>query len=128
LLLLRHPVKNLHDHREEHGSKKDSKKGNADHSSEDGCTQGLIHFGAGSFSDHQGQDAKNEGKRGHEDWPQTQPGSFRRSLDPPLSGFHLLPREFHDQDRILAGEPDENNESDLGEDIVVLSSKINPKT
>jgi hypothetical protein len=77
---------------------------------------------------HQGQDAKNEGKRGHEDWPQTQPGSFRRSLDPPLSGFHLLPREFHDQDRILAGEPDENNESDLGEDIVVLSSKINPKT
>jgi hypothetical protein len=32
---------------------------------------------------------------------------------------------IHDQDRILTGQPDKNNEPDLGEDIVVLSAKVN---
>jgi hypothetical protein len=54
------------------------------------------------------------------------PGSFCRSLDSPFPGQHLLPGKLHDQDGILTGEPDENNKSDLGENIVVLSSKIDP--
>jgi hypothetical protein len=35
--------------------------------------------------------------RCHQDWPQTQPGSFGRSLDRSFPGQHLLPGKLHDQ-------------------------------
>src|ERR1700716_660857 len=125
-LLLWCAAKNFHDHREKYRSKKDPKKGYPDHSSKDGCTQCLVHFGARSLGDHQRQHAKNKRERGHENRSQTQSGSFRRSLDASHPRFHLLSSKLHDQDGVLTGKPDENNESDLGENIIVLSSKIDP--
>jgi hypothetical protein len=74
LLLFGRSGKNLHDNREKNWSEKDPKKGDSDHSREDGGTQRLIHFGSRAFSDHKRQHAKNESKRCHEDWPQNASG------------------------------------------------------
>jgi hypothetical protein len=82
LLLLWHPAKYVHDHREEYWGKKDSKKGHPGHSSEDSCTQRLIHFRPRAFSNHLWQHPENESKRGHEDWAQTQYRLGRKNHTP----------------------------------------------
>jgi Asp-tRNA(Asn)/Glu-tRNA(Gln) amidotransferase A subunit family amidase len=54
-LLLCCAAKNFHDQREKYRSKKDPEKGHPNHSSEDGGTQCLVHFGPCALGDHQWQ-------------------------------------------------------------------------
>ena len=56
------------------------------------------------LADHQGNHAHDERKRGHEDGPQTQPARLDRGIDGRQSLLDALAGEFHDQDRVLAGE------------------------
>src|ERR1700730_3004064 len=119
-------AKNFHDQREKYRSKKDPEKGHTDHSSKDGCTQCLVHFGPCALGDHQRQHAKNKRERGHENRPQTQSGSFRRSLDASHPRLQLLSSKLDDQNRILTGKSAQHDESDLSKNIIVLSSKIDP--
>ena len=96
----------------------------AKHPREDGGAQRLARFRAGAGGDDQRHDAENEGERRHQNRPQPLAcGVGRRleSIEPELI-FSLL-REFDDQDGVLAREPDEHDETDLREDVVVLSAK-----
>src|SRR5262249_41998388 len=54
-----------------------------------------------------------------------QPGRLGRRLQSPATGLHLLSRKLNNQNRILTGKADQHDESDLRENIVVLSSRVN---
>jgi len=81
--------------------------------------QRLPHFRARAGRDHQRHDAENEGEAGHEDGAQAQTGRLDRRVDDALAGVLDLPGELDDEDRVFAGEPDQNDEADLREDVVV---------
>ena len=79
----------------------------------------LTHFAAGAAGDHQRHDAHDEGEGGHQDGTQSQPASFDRRRDDVHAAFDALACELDDQDRVLAGKPDQNDEADLRQDVVV---------
>jgi hypothetical protein len=75
----------------------------------------------GAGRQHQRHHAHDEGKAGHQDGAQPQPGGMDGGLDGFLAADLQLAGEFHDQDGVLAGQPDQHEQADLGEDVVVAA-------
>ena len=64
-----------------------------------------------------GNDAEDEGERGHQDRPQAKPRRLHRRFDD-LEPFLAPPLgEFDDQNRVLRGQTDQHDEADLGIDV-----------
>src|SRR4029077_13098097 len=65
---------------EEDGGEEDAKNGDADHAGENGDAESAAHLGAGAFTDDQGNDAEDEGQRGHHDGTQAEAAGFECGL------------------------------------------------
>lgn len=52
---------------------------------------------------------------------------FDRLLNCTLARILGLAGEFHDQDRVLRGKANENDETDLGQDDIVHASQVDPE-
>ena len=102
---------------EEDGGEEDAEERHADHAAEDGRSQRLPHLGTGPRGDHQGDHAQDEGEGGHEDRPQPQPRGLHRGLVAGPARRVQVPGKLDDEDRILAGQPDQDHQADLHEDV-----------
>src|SRR5437879_5110767 len=79
---------------------------------EDGRAQRAAHLEAGPVRNHQGQNAEDEGQRGHDDWPQTQLARLQGCLAARHAGGPLDLGELDDEDGVLAGQADQHHEAD----------------
>src|SRR5450432_1724006 len=87
--------------------------GREQHSEEHAGTDRVPALRTGAARDQQRYDAENEGEGGHENRAQ----SLARRLDGGLANREplrtKLVREFHDQDRVLRSQSDDDNQPDL---------------
>ncbi len=75
----------------------------------------LPHFRAGAFAESEREHAEDEGKGGHQNRAQSKAAGFDRGREAIFAIAILdLFREFDDEDGVFAGEPDEDDEADLG--------------
>jgi hypothetical protein len=72
-------IEPLQDH-EKSRDKEHRKAGRSDHSSEHANPKGLARVSACSGRKNERQNAKDEGKRRHEDWPEPYPRGINRRL------------------------------------------------
>ena len=86
----------------------------------------LAHLRAGAAGDDQRQDAQDEREGRHQDRTEPQPCSLHDRLHRPLALGLQLAGELDDQDRILGGQADENDEADLRQDVDVSTQHRTP--
>src|SRR5262249_12439064 len=101
------------------GCEENSEEGHTKHAAENGGAQGAAHFRARAFGEHQRDDTEYEGKGGHQDGPQAQAAGLDSRIKTAQTGILALFRKLHDKNSILAGEADQNDKTDLGENVVV---------
>ncbi len=104
----------------EDGSQQQPEERHTEHSGEHGDAQRMTNLGSRTTRHHQGHDAHDEGKRGHEDRAQAQTRGLqhgRHGIEPAV--LLQMFRELHDEDRVLTRQTHEHDESHLREDIVV---------
>jgi hypothetical protein len=107
------------DGEEEDRGEEDAEQRDAEHAGEDGGAEGAAHFRPGPLGDEERDDAEDEGDRGHDDRPEPELAGVEDGLLPGRPGDVPGTGELDDQDRVLAGEADEDHEADLGEDVDV---------
>ena len=83
----------------------------------------LPHFRAGAPSQHKGKNAEDECEACHQDRTKPEPAGLHRRFEPIAALLLALLGEFDDKDGVLAGEPHEHNETDLGEDVVIHAAQ-----
>src|SRR5260370_30503605 len=86
------------DHEEDDGRQGDAEQGHADHAGEDRGPEGAAHLGAGALGEHEGQDAKDERQRGHDDRAETYPGSLHRGVEDGGAFLLAIAGELDNQD------------------------------
>src|SRR2546426_846470 len=107
------PLAQRADHREEQRDEEDPYGSRGEHPEEHARADRVAARSAGATRCEQRRHAENERKRGHEDRPQPLAARFERRLaDGPALGPQLV-RELDDQDRVLRGEANYDNEADL---------------
>src|ERR1700677_4130775 len=106
----------------ENGGEKNSKKCHAQHPAENSGAQGAPHFRAGAFGQNQRHDAENKGEGRHQDRTEAQTAGFDGGFHAAQAGILPLFGEFDDEDGVFAGQADQDDKSDLGENIVVHSA------
>src|SRR6202030_995137 len=96
------------------------------HSEEDRGAQGLAHFRAGAFAEHQRKNTEDESKRSHQDRTETQTSSFDRRGEAIffIAILDLL-GELDNEDGVLTGESDQHDKADLGKDVVLHRAQPN---
>ena len=95
----------------------------AEHAGEHGGAQSAAHLGARADRNHERDYAEDEGETGHDDGPEPQLASRQRRLEARFARFALRLSEFHDQNRILAGQTHQHQETDLRKDVNVHPGK-----
>ena len=109
-----------HDDDVKHGGKEETEPGDSEHSEKDGRAESLPHFRTGAGAKNKRKDTKNESKGSHKNRAQSKSAGFDGGGEAVflISILDLL-RELNDQDGVLAGKPNEHNETDLREDIIL---------
>ena len=109
-----------HDDNVENRRKKKAEAGYSEHSEKDGGAERLAHFRAGTCAKNQRENAENESKGSHQNRAQSEAAGFDGGGEAVfLIAILDLLGELDDQDGVLAGKPDEHDETDLREDVVV---------
>src|SRR5258708_10502529 len=101
------------------GRENEAEEGAAGHAEEDGGADRLPTCGAGAGGAYQGENAEDEGEGGHEYRPQSEAGGFDYSVDDSAAFFAVGLCEFDDQDRVFCAQADDENEANLGIDVVI---------
>src|SRR5262249_59785105 len=115
---LRPLAANLANKRVESRREEKAESGDSDHSEEHGGAKGWGHLRARAAGHGEREHTENEGKGGHQDWAETDAGGGRRSLLRLVAVLILpLPRELHDQNRVLGSQAHQHHEADLREDV-----------
>src|SRR6266581_802555 len=70
-------------------------------------------------SDRERDGAQDESERSHQDRAEPQLRAVQGRLYDGLALLALQPGEFHDEDRVLGGEPHQHDQPDLRVDVVV---------
>ena len=83
----------------------------------------MAHLRTGPHRDGQRQHAEDEGEGGHQDRTEPHPGRLDGSLGARLALRLALAGEFHDQDGVLCRQPDQHDESHLGQDVDVHAAE-----
>ena len=111
-----------HQHIEER-CEEQPQEGYAEHSRENGDSHHAPHLGAGAAGNDQRYDTGDERKGRHENW--TQPDASRlEGSGKSIASLKLeIACEFDDKNRVLAREPHQDEQPDLGEDVVVTASQ-----
>jgi hypothetical protein len=100
--------------------------GDAEHPGEHCYAHRAPDLEAGAGGEHQRHDAHDESHRRHQHRPQPDAARAENRVEPRLPVVLPLPRELDDQDRVLARQPREDEEADLGEDVVVAALSQTP--
>ena len=69
----------------------------------DGGTHDAARDGAGARSEPERHASEDEGKGGHQDWSQTKPRAFERSIKKGFTFFVFVLREFDCGDGVFCG-------------------------
>jgi len=110
-----HPKQDIEDRREEQ-----AENSHADHPGEHRNAHHPAHLRAGAGGQHQRHHAHDEGHRCHQDRAQPQIGWLQWPLEPAKRPANSSSAgELDDQDRVLGGKPDQNDQADLGKDVIV---------
>src|ERR1051326_1183437 len=96
----------------------------AEHAADDSCAHGLARCATGAGGEPEWNAAKNESEGGHQNRTQTNARAGQVGVSEGLSAFVFLFSEFDDEDRILGGETDEHDKTDLGIDVVFKSARV----
>src|SRR2546423_3759570 len=101
------PVDETTNDRVEQRREDQAKESHAEHTGENGDAHHAPHLSAGATGDDERDDARDERKRGHQDWPQTNARRFQRGGEVIATLSLEIARKLHDQNRILTRESDE---------------------
>ena len=74
--------------------------------------------GSGTSRKRKRHDPEDERERGHEDWPETQPGGLDRGGRGGEALVFLQHRVLDDQDRVLRRQAEQRHQPDLEIDVV----------
>ena len=111
----------------EHRREEDAERRDADHAGEHRDAHGVTHLRAGADRCYQRHHAHDEGNRRHQDRPQPQAAGLDCRGDRRAPGKLKFARELHDQNRVLRRQPDQNEQANLGEDVVVVAGDPDPE-
>src|SRR6516162_3223123 len=123
-LLSGRPYSEAFDDVEADGDEEDGEHGCRQHSPDDSGSQNPARHGACTRGTPKRYATQNEGEGGHENWPQSQPGSGQRGIG---QGFAFLIfgfGKFNNQNGILGRQSDQHDQSDLGIDVVVEPAEV----
>ena len=95
-----------------------------DHAGKHRDSHRMAHFASSPVRQDQRHDAHDERERGHQDRPQAQPASLDSRLNDPHAVVIAFARKLDDQNRVLARQADEDDESYLREDVVVGAAQL----
>src|SRR3984957_20042387 len=87
------------------------------HAAEHGRAERLPHFRPGARRDDERRDAQDESKRRHQNGAQPRSRRVDRRLRGRTPFGLVLTSEFHDQNRVLRGEANQNHETDLRQNV-----------
>src|SRR5262249_51378643 len=110
----------------EHRSEKQPEEGDAEHAREYRYAHRVPHFRSRAAREDERNDAHDEREGRHQDGTEPQAAGLQRGLYRVVALLLELAREFHDQNRVLAREPDQDEQTDLGEDVVVALGEPHP--
>src|SRR6266513_5164182 len=105
-------------------SYRDKKNGDArcgDHSTDDRGAKHTSRDGAGSGGKPKRQKAEDERKRSHQDRAKTEARAFEGSVEERFAFLVFVLGKFDDKDRVLRGQADEHDQTDLRVNIVLHS-------
>src|SRR6185437_2670467 len=111
------PVDPLLDHCEEQRNEEHSNGRRYEHAGEDPGTERVPARRAGAASDNERRDAKYECERRHENWAESLTGGLQRRVANGHAGSPQLGRKFHDENRVLRGQSEHRQQSDLKVDV-----------
>src|SRR5437870_7755939 len=103
----------------EHGRQEKAEERHAEHAAEHRRAERLAHLGAGSGRARQRQHAQDERERGHQDRPEAEPARLDGGCEAVLALLLLLLGELDDEHGVLRGQPDQRDEADLRDEVVV---------
>src|SRR5580692_5246118 len=106
----------------QHRDKEKIQHSRHDHAAEDSCTHRMTSIFAGSRGQHQGYNTQNKRERCHDDRAKTNRCRLHRRLYKRNPASAQLLGELHDQNCVFAGEPDQHDESDLAEHVVLQTA------
>src|SRR6266851_171871 len=98
-------------------------RGRRNHAPKNRRSDGYSARAARALRQHQWHDAQNERERSHQNGPQTDARRLHRGFDHRHAFTAQLLRKFNDQNRILAGEPDQHHQTDLAVNVVLQSAQ-----
>src|SRR3989475_1901393 len=107
------PLAQRADHREEQRDEEDPHGGRDEHPEEHARADRVAARRSGAARREERRDAENERERGHQDRPQPLAARLERRLPDGAPLGTQLVRELDDQDRVLRGEANYDNEADL---------------
>src|SRR5262245_25619466 len=105
----------------EKGSEHQTEERHAKHPREHGHAHHVPHLGAGTAGENERHDAHDERERRHENGTETNAACLERGRQSIVAATLEIPRELDDQNRVLARETDQYEQSDLRENVVVTA-------
>src|SRR5579875_201458 len=113
-------MRDLLDHIEADRYEEDGDERGGKHSANDGGAENAARNRARALRAPQRNAAQDEREGGHQDGPQTDAGAGERGFFDALAALFVFALgEFDNQDRVLGGEADEHDETDLRVDVVI---------
>src|ERR1700675_1631843 len=106
-------------HVENRRNKENSNRAGSRHPADNCGPHDLPRTGPGAARCPQRHATQDEREGRHQNGPETQSGSLQRGVRQRLPFLELILRKFHDQNRVLRGQPDEHHQSDLRVDIAL---------
>src|SRR5438876_9048222 len=97
----------------------DAEQGGSEHSANNDGAHGLPGDRARTGGKPEWNATEHEGKRSHEDRTKTDASAGECSVSKRFPFFIFGFSKLDDQDRVLSGQPDEHDESNLGIDVVL---------
>src|SRR5438093_119127 len=107
----------------EHGRQEEAEERDPEHAAEHRRAERLAHLGPGSGRARERQHPQDERERGHQDRPEAQAARLDGGREAVPALLLLLLGELDDEDGFLRGEPDQRDEADLIDEVVVLAQK-----
>src|SRR3569833_1203782 len=104
----------------EHRRQQQTEEQYPEHAREHSRAQGMADLRARASRYHQRHHAHDERERRHQDWTQAHASRLQHRRDGVMTLLLLqMLGEFHDQNRVLASEAYQYDETHLGEDVVI---------
>src|SRR5438874_13118577 len=111
------------EHYVEHRCQEEAEERHAEHAAEHGGAERLTHLGPRPGRARERQHAEDERERCHQDRPEAEPARLDCGGEAVLARLLLLLGELDDEHGVLRGEPDQRDEADLCDQVVVHAAQ-----